>query len=211
MNKHKLFTQLIVISALFTIIFPAQLTQIDYSKSQIRQKWTYSLPFNLPVRPIIQTNETINADPNAPVLVSPADGATGVSTSPTLTVSVSDPDADNLNVTFYGRTHDPGFTLVALPSTQKYTINASGIFGLQTQWIVDNQALENIVFVSHLGDLVDDWDVPSQWDIADAAMSKLEPGIPYGIGIGNSDEDHYGVPPDTTVFNTYFPPFSLFT
>ncbi len=41
--------------------------------------------------------------PNAPTLNSPADGATGVGTSPTLSVGVSDPDANPLTVTFFGR------------------------------------------------------------------------------------------------------------
>ena len=41
--------------------------------------------------------------PNAPTLNSPADGATGVRTSPTLSVGVSDPDANPLTVTFFGR------------------------------------------------------------------------------------------------------------
>ena len=44
-----------------------------------------------------------NAAPNLPTLVSPADGATGVSTSPTLDVTVSDPDGGTLGATFYGR------------------------------------------------------------------------------------------------------------
>ena len=41
--------------------------------------------------------------PNAPTLNSPADGATGVGTSPTLSVGVSDPDANPMTVTFFGR------------------------------------------------------------------------------------------------------------
>ncbi len=45
-----------------------------------------------------------NTAPAQPVLVSPApSGATGVSTSPTLEVTVSDTDANPTNVTFYGR------------------------------------------------------------------------------------------------------------
>ena len=45
-----------------------------------------------------------NTAPAQPVLVSPTpSGATGVSTSPTLEVTVSDTDANPTNVTFYGR------------------------------------------------------------------------------------------------------------
>ena len=52
--------------------------------------------------------------PNAPTLNSPADGATGVGTSPTLSVGVSDPDANPLTVTFFGRPFASGnFTQIA--------------------------------------------------------------------------------------------------
>ena len=41
--------------------------------------------------------------PNAPVVSAPADGATGTSVAPTLDVTVTDPDSNPMNVTFYGR------------------------------------------------------------------------------------------------------------
>jgi hypothetical protein len=44
-----------------------------------------------------------NTAPNAPTLNAPANGATGIGTSPTLDVGVSDPDSDPLTVTFFGR------------------------------------------------------------------------------------------------------------
>jgi len=44
-----------------------------------------------------------SAPPNAPTLVVPLDGAIGVAVPATLTVAVSDPDADALTVQFYGR------------------------------------------------------------------------------------------------------------
>jgi len=43
----------------------------------------------------------INSAPNKPTSPSPADGATGVSTSPTLQVTVTDPDGDTMTVYFY--------------------------------------------------------------------------------------------------------------
>ena len=58
----------------------------------------------------VTTNHTIaasfqitNLAPNQPVLVAPINMAIGVSTSPSLQVSVTDPDANNMTVTFYGR------------------------------------------------------------------------------------------------------------
>ena len=44
-----------------------------------------------------------NAAPNAPTLNAPANADTGIGTSPTLDVGVSDPDADPLTVTYFGR------------------------------------------------------------------------------------------------------------
>ena len=65
----------------------------------------------------------VNQAPNQPVLVQPVDGH-GVSTSPTLEVTVTDPDSDSMDVTFYGREVGAGtgedFTIVVLPDTQKY-------------------------------------------------------------------------------------------
>ena len=49
-----------------------------------------------------------NSAPDAPTLNSPSDAATGVSTSPTLEVGVSDPDGDPLTVTYFGRPYASG-------------------------------------------------------------------------------------------------------
>ena len=44
-----------------------------------------------------------NTAPDAPTLNAPTDASTGISTSPTLDVGVSDADSDPLTVTYYGR------------------------------------------------------------------------------------------------------------
>ncbi len=50
-----------------------------------------------------------NVAPNAPTLNAPGDAATGVDTSPTLDVGVSDPNAaDSLTVTYFGRPYASG-------------------------------------------------------------------------------------------------------
>jgi hypothetical protein len=48
-----------------------------------------------------------SAPPDAPTLVGPPDGASGVAVPVALTVTVSDPDADSLTVQFYGRPVPP--------------------------------------------------------------------------------------------------------
>ncbi len=52
------------------------------------------------------TTTSANYAPDAPTNPSPADGATDVNTSPTLSVDVSDPDGDSMNVTFYDASDD---------------------------------------------------------------------------------------------------------
>lgn len=80
------------------------------------------------------------------------------------------------------------FTIVALPDTQHYSETYPEIFSAQTQWIVDNAHEHNIVFVTHLGDIVDNGDKPEQWQVARAAMAKLDQAnIPYGTCLGNHD------------------------
>lgn len=165
----------------------------------------------------------INAPPSPPSNPSPAPGATGVSLSPTLCVSVSDPDGANLTATFRGRevTGAPAedFTIIALPDTQYYSASFPATYLAQTQWIVNNRLSRNIVFVTQLGDCVDNASVNQQLVNADAAWDIIEGnpypdqawGIPYGIAVGNHDQTPTGDPgtlanegSTTTAFNTWF-------
>ncbi len=74
-----------------------------------------------------------NTAPAQPVLVSPSPtGATGVSTSPTLEVTVSDTDANPTNVTFYGRVVGAGTwqnlgTVYAVASGANATMSWPGL------------------------------------------------------------------------------------
>jgi hypothetical protein len=83
-----------------------------------------------------------NAAPNAPTVNGPTDGATGVSTSPTLDVGVSDPDGDPLTVTFFGRPFASGnFTQIgqntAVPSSTNTTTSWPNIgAGQKFEWYV---------------------------------------------------------------------------
>jgi hypothetical protein len=118
---------------------------------------------------------------------------------------------DDVTVTVSGR----DFTIIALPDTQFYSRDLSPIFAAQTQWIVSNKDLKNIVYVAHLGDCVENGDsFTAEWDHAEAAMSLIENpnttgllhGIPYGIAVGNHDQTPGGSPAgnSSTLYNTYF-------
>ena len=160
--------------------------------------------------------------PDAPVLVSPADGET-VGDSPALLVQVSDPDGDPLTVTFEGRLHqDAGadFTIIALPDTQYYACGCSGgsvdTFPAQTGWVAEQITALNIAYVAQLGDCVDGGDDDeSQWQVADLAFSLFDEdrssyalpagGLPYGIAVGNHDQSPMGSADGTTLYyNLYF-------
>lgn len=55
-------------------------------------------------------------------------------------------------------------------------------------WIVDNKDKLNIRYVIHTGDIVDDFDMPYEWENADEAMKILDDAnMPYGVLAGNHD------------------------
>lgn len=165
-----------------------------------------------------------NQPPVAPVLVAPANNATSISLTTTLSVMVSDPDTNALTVTFFGRQKitnaaGPDFNIVALPDTQFYSASTNGgtpaIFQSQTDWIVSNRVASNIVFVTHLGDIVNNGDGGGdnvEWLAATNAMYRLENplttflsnGIPYGVTVGNHDQSPNGSATGTTTFFNQF-------
>jgi hypothetical protein len=162
----------------------------------------------------------ISNPPLQPVLVAPADGATGIPTIQDLEVIVSDPDNDELTVTFYGRPTSPAsgsdFSIIVIPDTQHYTDDPANYanFSAQTQWIVDNKDSLNIKFVTHLGDIVQNGNNngnDAEWLVADAAMGLLEDplttlladGIPYGVTLGNHDYGTGGAY-RSEMFNNFF-------
>jgi len=82
---------------------------------------------------------------------------------------------------------DP-FMVVALPDTQNYSQSYPATFTAQTQWVVDNAATENIQFVTHLGDIVQNWNDLGEWSNAKTSMNILDAGgMPYGTVMGNHD------------------------
>ena len=111
------------------------------------------------------------------------------------------------------------FTIIALPDTQYYSASFPATYSAQTQWIVDNRVSRNIVFVTQLGDCVDNAGVNQQLVNADLAWDIVEGnpyagqawGIPYGIAVGNHDQVPNGEPgtladegSTTTAFNSWF-------
>jgi hypothetical protein len=95
-----------------------------------------------------------------------------------------------------GCTHKPishaerPFTVVMLPDTQHYSRSYPDLFMAQTEWIKENRDPQNIVFVTHVGDIVNDHGkATNQWAVADKAMSILDGVVPWAVAIGNHDYD----------------------
>jgi hypothetical protein len=93
------------------------------------------------------------------------------------------------------------FSIVVIPDTQFYTESQPVIFEAQMDWIVANQAAENIIHVAHLGDLKDSFACDNtevfpgifEWDIVDSTLQPLDAfGIPYSVVPGNHDFDQVG-------------------
>lgn len=108
---------------------------------------------------------------------------------------------------------DPGtYTVVVLPDTQGYkgagtkrTPEAvdpvsNAVFDAHTRWIVENRDEQNIVFVSHVGDIVDR-NNNNEWGVAKQAMDRIHGFVPYGISVGNHDMESDG---NASLFQTYF-------
>jgi hypothetical protein len=124
-------------------------------------------------------------------------------------------------VNFYGRVGGANprtdFTIIALPDTQNYTASlhggVPGMFISQAEWIITNRVSRNIAYVAHLGDIVnygDIWNGPNttEWGNATNAMYRIEnplrtllaQGVPYGMAVGNHDQEPNGDPNGTTSF-----------
>lgn len=92
--------------------------------------------------------------------------------------------------------------LVILPDIQTYTRLYPEVAYSQTQWIVDKA--DSIDFVLQLGDLTDH-NKPSQWEVANKALTAMDGKVPYGFVTGNHDLGKNSNKRDSKLFNEYFP------
>jgi len=141
------------------------------------------------------------SSPDPPNNVSPPNSNVQVPAETSLCAQVSDADLDTLNVRFLAReltaAVEGDFTIIAIPDSQFYTQRYPEMFYAQTDWVVEQRAARNIAFVAHVGDIVHLAAGDFEWSVADEAMSRLEDpvltlsdeGIPYGMAVGNHDQD----------------------
>jgi len=156
-----------------------------------------------------------------PVLLGPADGSTDLSWEVELRAFVAGATVFP-EVTFHAQPASAAvgpqedFTIVVVPDTQNYLVGLGAddpsLFKEQIDWIAANRAALNIVYVSHVGDIVfnyndgneDEWAhaADAMYRLEDPVTTGLAEGIPYGVLPGNHDITGL----DSTVYNQYFGP-----
>ncbi|MBI5692040.1 MAG: metallophosphoesterase [Verrucomicrobia bacterium] len=108
----------------------------------------------------------------------------------------------------------PGaFTIVVIPDTQGYRGAGTKatpestepltnpVFRNHIRWIAENLRSQHIVFVSHVGDIVD-INRADQWQLARECLAPLHGAVPYSLTVGNHDLKSSG---DATLFQQFFP------
>lgn len=104
------------------------------------------------------------------------------------------------------------FTIVVIPDTQGYrgagtkkeptstSPVTNPVFENHTRWITENLRSQNIVFVSHVGDIVD-VNNEAQWPVARQCLDRLHGVVPYALTVGNHDMKREG---DASLYQKYF-------
>lgn len=95
------------------------------------------------------------------------------------------------------------YTIAWISDTQYYSRNNNGVFETMTAFLRDNAERMDLRYIVHTGDLVHNYDVPAQWEIANRAMANIE-DIPHGVLAGNHDVGSTLDTADYTHFCTHF-------
>ena len=105
------------------------------------------------------------------------------------------------------------FSIAVIPDTQHYRWQKSKaqpnrpkqatnpVFQEYAGWVAGNLKRQRIVFVTHVGDIVD-VNNREQWSVARRHMDLFHGRVPYGISVGNHDMTSAG---DSTLFQEFFP------
>lgn len=106
------------------------------------------------------------------------------------------------------------FTVAVIPDTQEYLGRktkktpdstddvTNPVFENHVKWIKEHLQDQNIVFVSHVGDIVDR-NVKEEWDVARHCLDGLQGVVPYSLTVGNHDMKGSG---DSSLYQSYFGP-----
>ncbi|MBR4080041.1 MAG: metallophosphoesterase [Christensenellaceae bacterium] len=87
------------------------------------------------------------------------------------------------------------YTIGWISDTQHYSAKYPDHFYKMTEFLNSNKDRMNLGYIVHTGDLVHNYDIDEQWQIADKAMQTID-DIPHGVLAGNhdfnNDEGTYG-------------------
>lgn len=104
------------------------------------------------------------------------------------------------------------FTIVVIPDTQGYLGEetkhsptstdpvTNPVLEKHVKWINANLKAQRIVFVSHVGDIVDR-NVEAEWKVARQWLDHLHGVVPYSLTVGNHDMEASG---DSSLYQHYF-------
>ncbi len=121
-------------------------------------------------------------------------------------------DSQSLQAAELDPAPEGSFTILVLPDTQGYLGKGTKktpdstdevtnpVFENHMRWITGNLQSQRIVFVSHVGDIVDK-DRKAEFDVARRCIDHLHGVVPYSITVGNHDMMANG---DSSLFQSYF-------
>lgn len=80
------------------------------------------------------------------------------------------------------------FLVAIIPDTQIYSERVPETFETMMRWIAEHAEEYRIVFVSHVGDIVQSANAEDQWQAARAAYAWVQDiGLPHGFALGSHD------------------------
>lgn len=83
------------------------------------------------------------------------------------------------------------FMVAVIPDTQIYAMSFPETFDRHMKWLADHAEAYRIVFVSHVGDIVQHADRRDQWAVARASYDWLDDlDIPHGFSVAGHDVGH---------------------
>ncbi len=97
------------------------------------------------------------------------------------------------------------FRIVVIPDSQWASQKWPELTSKMTAWIAANRDAQNIRYVLHVGDSVQEGGSEPEWRNIDGTMHALDGRVPYIMAVGNHDYDRIHPPRSTVMFNRFFP------
>jgi hypothetical protein len=114
------------------------------------------------------------------------------------------------NIQAVGGLSREDFTIVMMPDTQHAVKTFPTGLSSQIDWILANKASSwKVRYVVHVGDVIHDDEITSQWTRAQSQFARLGGRMPYAIAPGNHDFDNEDFTNEANrslaTYNSYFP------